>query len=178
MKNKKTLAAVLALAILIGVGGTIAYFRYTESFDNKFELGKQEISFSETFDSPDNWTPCTETPKEYSVNNSSTFAIKARIKIQESWTSNAGTTAQSLPLTVDNNDMAIKNINTTKWIYDGTDGYYYYDGSIAAGATSENFINSVTFNCDATTDYSNAEYHLIITADTIQADVDWSHFND
>jgi predicted ribosomally synthesized peptide with SipW-like signal peptide len=54
MKNKKSLIAAGAIALIAIAGGTFAYFRYTETFENNFGLAKEEVSFTETFKSPDN----------------------------------------------------------------------------------------------------------------------------
>ena len=66
--------------------------------------------------------------------------------------------------------MAIINLaNTSSWVLK-SDGYYYYQGDIAAnGGASNSFINSVTFNCDADSEYSSARYHLVLTIETIEA---------
>ena len=175
MKNKKTLIAILAFALIIGIGGTIAYFRFTESFDNKFQLATEVVEFKETFKSPDNWTPCTETPKILELENTSTFAIKARVKYEEYWDKlgdDGRPTGERLPVQISGEDAAIKNINTTDWILNA-DGWYYYNAEIASGGKSTKFIDKVTFNCDADSTYSSAEYHLILTVQTLQADGTW-----
>lgn len=183
MKNKKTLAAIFALVLIAGVAGTFAYFQYTEQFDNDFHLASQEIEFKEEFDSPDDWTPCTVTPKVLEVDNNSAFAIKSRIKYEEYWEEldeNGRPTGTRLPnqivsqdATINGQDAAVKNINTTDWVLNATDGWYYYNADIAAGGKSSQFIDKVTFNCNATSVYSNAEYHLVLTVQTMQADGTW-----
>lgn len=177
MKNKKSLIAIVAVMAIAIIGSTFAYFRYTESFNNKFKLGAQKTSFTETFESPSDWTPCTETPKTLVVNNSSTTAINARIKITERWEkldANGNVIAgETLPLKVGNEAMAVISFaNPTKWILK-SDGYYYYQGDIAAnGGTSSSFIEKVTFNCSATSEYSSARYHLVLDAETIEANAE------
>ena len=176
MKNKKTLVAIIAAALVIGIGGTIAYFRFTESFNNQFHLAEEEIEFKEVFDSPEDWTPCTETPKELEIENTSSFAIKARVKYEEYWEKlgdDGRPTGERLPVQVSGQDVAIKDINTTDWPLNSTDGWYYYNTDIAAGGKSSKFINKVTFNCNADATYSNAKYHLVLTVQTLQADGTW-----
>jgi len=173
MKNKKSLIAIVAVAAVAIIGGSFAYFRYTQTFHNDFHLGAQITTFTETFDSPENWTPCTETPKTLVVNNSSTSAINARIKITENWEKldeNGDVIAgESLPLVVNNENMAVINFaNVSSWTLK-SDGYYYYNNDIATGGASNSFIDSVTFNCDATSEYSSARYHLHLKVETIEA---------
>lgn len=173
MKNKKSLIAIIAVATVAIVGGSIAYFRYTQTFDNEFHLGAQITTFTETFESPDNWTPCTETPKTLVVNNSSTAAINARIKITENWEkldeNGDVIEGESLPLVVDGRNMAVINFaNASNWTLK-SDGYYYYNNDIPTGGASNSFIESVTFNCDATSEYSSARYHLNLKVETVEA---------
>ena len=176
MKSKKSLIAVLAIAFIAGIGGTFAYFRFTESFDNKFHLAAEVVEFTEKFTSPQDWTPCTETPKELELTNTSSFAIKARVSYEEYWEKLDETgqpTGERLPVQVSGEDAAIKDINTTDWQLNA-DGYYYYKEDIASGAKSSKFINKVTFNCNADSTYSSAQYHLIIKVQTLQADGTWN----
>lgn len=178
MKNKKSLAAIIAIALIIGIGGTFAYFTFTESFNNNFTLGSENIDFEEVFDSPDDWLPCTITPKVLDVKNKSSFGIDARISFQEYWEEldeNGRATGERLPNQVNGEDAAIKNINTADWTYNATDGYYYYKETIAGGASSSNFIDKVTFNCNATSVYSNAKYHLVIKVQTKASNGQWGN---
>ena len=175
MKNKKSLVAIVAILTIAAIGGTFAYFRYTEVFNNDFKLAASTVTYTETFQSPSAWTPCTQTPKTLVVTNTSTTAINARVKINtERWEkldAQGNVIAnQTLPLKVNNQSMAIINLaNTSSWVLKN-DGYYYYQGDIAAnGGVSNSFINSVTFNCDADSEYSSARYHLVLTIETIEA---------
>ncbi len=173
MKNKKSLIAAGAIALIAIAGGTFAYFRYTETFENNFGLAKEEVAFTETFKSPDNWSPCTETTKEFKVTNTGNIAVNARVKFTEGWVkldASGQPTSQTLPLTVNNENMAVVHFaNPSDWVLNA-DGWYYYQGDIAAtnGETSL-FIDKVTFNCNAGNDYSSARYTLNLQAQTIQA---------
>ena len=177
-QHNKPVIAIAALMILAAVGGTFAYFRFTESFDNNFRLGVQEITYTETFESPTDWVPCTETPKALVITNTSTTAINARIKIREKWEkldeNGEIIEGESLPLEVEGRKMAVINfVNTSSWVRNDTDGYYYYQGDIAAGGgVTNSFIESVTFNCDAKSEYSSARYHLYLDVETIEANAD------
>ena len=174
MKNKRALVGIAALALAVFVGGTFAYFRMTWEKENEFKLGGFESKISETFTSPSDWTPCTETPKVVNVVNAGNIAIAARIKIQEQRWDKLDEDRQNvtgtLPLKVNNEDIAVLGlVNTSDWELN-SDGYYYYQSDIAPGEASSNFIEKVTFNCTAGNDYSSARYHLILQVETIQAD--------
>ena len=173
MKNTKALVGIAALALIALVGGTFAYFRMTWEKENSFGVADYTTTISETFTSPAEWTPCTETPKIVNVVNAGNVAVAARIKIAEQrWDKlddERENVTGTLPLTANSQDMAVLGlVNTSDWVL-GSDGYYYYQSDIAAGETSSNFIESVTFNCEANTDYAAARYHLVLQVETIQA---------
>ena len=175
MKNKGALIGIVAIALIALIGGTFAYFRMTWEKENGFEVATYVSSFTESFTSPSDWTPCTETPKVLNVTNNGNAAITARVKIQEQrWDKldeSRETVVDTLPLEVGGQDMSVLGlVNTSDWVLNNSDGYYYYQSDIAAGSSSSNFIESVTFNCAANTDYSSARYHLILQVETIQAD--------
>ena len=175
MKDKRALIGIAAIALVALVGSTFAYFRMTWEKENSFGVATYTSSFTESFTSPTDWTPCTETSKVLSVSNTSNVAIAARVKVQEQrWDKlddNRENIIGTLPLAAGSQDMAILGLaNTSDWVLNNSDGYYYYQSDIATGASSSNFIESVTFNCAANTDYSSARYHLILQVETIQAD--------
>ena len=58
MKNKKALVAIGAGAAAALIGGTIAYFTTTVSFDNSFGISTYQSQNTESFTSPDDWKPC------------------------------------------------------------------------------------------------------------------------
>lgn len=173
MKDKKALVGIALFALIALVGGTFAYFRMTWEKENSFGVAEYSSSVSETFTSPTEWTPCTETPKIVNVTNSGNVAIAARIKIQEQRWDKLDEARENvvgtLPLAANGQDMAVLGlVNANDWVL-GADGYYYYQSDIEPNEASSNFIESVTFNCEATTDYSSARYHLILQVETIQA---------
>lgn len=173
MQNKKALIAIAAILVLFAVGGTFAYFFYNESFSNVFHLSAQKAEYVEVFDSPSDWTPCTETPKKFVVKNTGTAPIDVRVSMNEYWerlnSDRSAATNERLPLRVNNQDIAIKNqSNNSDWSKRGD--YYYYRTSLAPGETTKSFIDSVTFSCTANEEYSSARYHLVLHAETIQSD--------
>ena len=196
MKNKKILVALLALVLVGLIGTTVAYYTTTATFNNDFTTGTYSTSIVEEFESPNNWTPGTTTTKKVNVKNNGSVEVAVRAKYTESWTASDGT---DLSTTRDGESIAQFSINSN-WI-EATDGYYYYNDTLATGETSSDFISSVTFNpnftlkdgedikCTTTTEegkttvecvnltsgYAGAKYRLNITIETIQADQKWSY---
>lgn len=199
MKNKKSLVAVGAVsALAVAIGGSFAYFTYTQSFDNDFHLADSSITFTEQFDAPTDWTPCTETDKTLTVTNTTDTSIDVRVRIKSStWgdghvydPTTGTTTAVPLDNTIRfdaNGNFIVKTDTTTPvassataatinfdnqrdWTYNSTDGWYYFNDSLDKNDATSSFMKSVTFNCDAPIEYNDAEYHLVLEVQTIQSD--------
>ena len=85
-KNKKPIIFMLLLvAVSIIVGGTIAYYTSSDTFENEFDTGTYKIETQEAFVSPENWTPGTTTPKTVIATNKGTTPAAVRIKLTPSW---------------------------------------------------------------------------------------------
>lgn len=186
MKNKKVMVALVILMFICGFAFTIAFFTDTVEVPNVFKTQVFKTTVTEEFVSPDNWLPGDTTDKKIRVNNVGDVSVAARIKITEKWISADGTELSGIQ---NGNRAAIINfVNTNKWIKDGD--YYYYKNKINAGQTTDDFIESVTFNnkieadsecvknvregiiesvCEASpSGYSGATYTLTFKVDTVQ----------
>ena len=56
LKRKSSLFMILGL-VLLGVGGTLTYFKKSVNFDNVFDSGGYKTVAHEEFTSPTNWMP-------------------------------------------------------------------------------------------------------------------------
>ncbi len=190
IKRKKPLMYVLLFAVaFIVIGTTIAYYTSSDTFNNEFNTGTYKIETQENFESPDNWTPGTTTPKTVIATNKGNTPAAVRIKLTPSWVDANG---DSLPLKDnDDNEAAIINFASnlnSKWIYDN--GYYYYKRALNENQSTTSLLESVTFNpnfdinnikdCESEdgvttcitefTDYSGGKYTLQVEIETAQFD--------
>ena len=195
IKNKKSLFALLLVAILGIVGGTIAYFTSTDTFSNVFGTKPYSMEVTETFESPNDWTPGTTTNKTIIAKNKGDVDAAVRVSYTESW---VDATGNSLALKDgSNNSAAIINFASdlnTKWTKstEGGKDYYYYKTKLAKNQSTTSLINSVTFNpnvtisttdncventtahtktCTTTTNgYAGGTYTLTVKVETVQYD--------
>ena len=158
MKNRKTIIALLLVAIVGIVGLTIAYFANSQTIENNFITKEYGTEVVEEFVSPDNWLPGDTTNKTVVAENTGQVDQAVRVKLIESWTThNNGTlngwihpdgsksthTTQT-ELATDER-VAILNLgNTSDWTKVGD--YYYYNYKLAPGESTTTFLESVTFN--------------------------------
>jgi len=88
MKNKKTLTLVasMALAVLLVVSGTFAWFTTQDSVVNKFKTSGNPASGAaivEVFTPPEDWKPGQEVVKEVGVVNTGEAPVLTRIHFEE-----------------------------------------------------------------------------------------------
>lgn len=187
MKNKKSLIAIIAIAAIALIGGSIAYFTATVSFENNFQVSTYQSSTTESFTSPRDWKPCDVTPKELSVTNTGSIPIGARIKLEDYWKDKNGNDLADL--TDGTSKLTVINFHSgwaDKWEKRGD--WYVFKTTLAPGASTGPLIDSVTLSCEANlagtvtwsnngqtgesgnSDYAGATFHVNATIQTIQAD--------
>ncbi len=142
IKNKKSLIAILALAMIGVVGGTIAFFTSTGTFDNIFETADFKAEFSEKFESPDDWTPGQTVEKVVNVRNASDISMAVVVQYEESWTSKNG---KELSLEF-NNERIVQFTPSSDWTkVEGATNTYYLSYALSPNENI-NFIENVTLN--------------------------------
>ena len=192
MKNRKSVVALLLVAIIGIVGLTVAYFSNSTSITNEFETSEYGTDVTETFTSPTGWQPGDETPKVLTVKNTGEVDEAVRVKVEEKWVNKNG---QELSLTQDGNVAAlIHYINDSDWtrvdVANEDYYYYYYNYKLAPEEETSELLDKVIFNplinasttCTTTTEngvttrscqsngsgYDGATYTLKFTIETVQ----------
>lgn len=191
MKHLKRKQALLFGGILCvcvtAITVSLAYSNDHAVLDNEFDTAFYQTVATENFTAPNNWTPCSETAKTFTVKNTSSVGVKVRIKYDEYWRDADDTS--KLPSVKDGVTLArvvLQNLND----WELEDGYYYYKYVLQPNDTTSSLFGKVVLDCDAdfgaenictttttgTTcekpadQYEGAKYHLKITAETVQAD--------
>lgn len=147
------LLAALAVIAMGVVGGTVAYLvTKTGPVVNTFTPGVVSCKIDETFDG-------TTKSNVYVTNTGNTNAyIRAAIIV--TWKDAAGNIAATVP--AKGTDYTLE-LNETDWVEH--DGYYYYKGSVAPNAQTENLIET----CTAKNPYGDYTLSVEILADAIQS---------
>ena len=143
MKNKKSIIALLIVAIIGIVGLTLAYFSNSDTIENQFITKEYGSTYTEEFVSPDNWLPGDTTDKTIIVENTGEVDEAVRISFNESWTThNNGTLngwihpdgtksthTTEAELSTDESVAILNLANTSDWTKVGD--YYYYNYKLA-----------------------------------------------
>ena len=194
MKNKKSLLAIMLVVLFGIVGGTVAYYQTTNTFSNVFNTGKYKIVTEETFESPPNWKPGDNTPKEFTVKNEGDVPAAVKVCLEDKWEDKDG---NELLLIDDLSRPAVLlNYNEDYQEYwkhdcDETKRCYYYHTILEPNEETTPLLESVIYNlyfdpgsenvcttdqethvttCTSTDDgYSGGKYTLDIKIETVQA---------
>ena len=156
-RKRKSVIASILLFVVILIGGTIAYFSSSISFENLFRTGTYKTITKEVFTSPTNWQPCDFVPKTITTKNEGTVPAAVRIKLTEKWyDDNDNDITSSVP-----SDSVIINFdNIEEWDKDGD--YYYYYTLLNEGESTSSLISGVTLSCDVNgvscSETSSSEY--------------------
>ena len=171
-KQLTRLSLVLGAALLLAVGGSVAYFVATETAHNVVSTGKVNILLNELMDETGALRPfndlenieagATYSKKPY-IENHSTEPVWVRAKVSLIKTAGDGT---KTPIDDFTSLMTLKNQNS-HWLA-GENGFYYYDSALPVGGKTEFLFESVKFADTIDDEYQLATYTLTVTAEATQ----------
>ncbi len=160
MKNlkRKTILtlALLAVVLTASIGGTLAYLKTsTEAVTNTFTQAYVKCSVKEP-----GWTDGNTVKSNVTVHNDGNITAYIRAAIVVTWKDESGNTMAEKPGAGDYT-LSIGS----EWTANG--GYYYYNQTVAAGASTANLIDS----CTSTGTYVDGRKLCVeVVASAIQAD--------
>lgn len=165
MKMNKKAAALGGLAAVAVVGGTWAYFNQTAAITNPFNTGRYGGSIVESFNPSDgdNWQPGATVNKEVVAENTGNSPLLVRVKMAEKWSRENNTlieiASEKQPdftevkqahdkdgLVEGDQTVVHKNLAANDAWTQADDGYWYYKGQLAPGATTDSLLESVTLD--------------------------------
>lgn len=174
LKNKKTIFFALLLLVLVGVGGTFAYYYSEATIANKFKSMTYDVVLREEFNNT--WG----TKKVYISNEEETSTpVVLRVSYNEVWKVETEDGISFLPNSNGTDDFATKAWTTTftNDFIEGPDGWYYYT-KVLNGQEEIQLLDSVTKNTTLISSspdydiYNDYDYELTFNYEAIQADVD------
>ena len=172
-KRRIIAAVALALALLCTVGGTLAYvFMSTDPVENVFQPSTVTTAVVE-----DGGTPVvgsnanTGTIKEkVQIKNTGDTDAYIRVAVVVNWADATGTRVWAQkPVACTHGANCTSDACEYRITYDlnngwflGSDGYYYYNKSVAPGALTNNLITVANQLKDAPKGADNTQYYLSI----------------
>ncbi|OZV11588.1 hypothetical protein CIW83_14200 [Tissierella sp. P1] len=158
-KRSIMLGSVVILAVLLVVGGTMAWFTAeAKPVVNTFKAGTVDINLIDEFpeNGIENVNPGDTHSKVVRVENIGSKRAYIRVKLTPEFN-------PELPVDV------VEYTILSDWI-DGGDGWYYYKNIIQPGAATSNVIEEVKFKGrEMGNEYQDATFTLTVEAEAIQA---------
>lgn len=166
MRTNKKIAGAAGLAAVMLIGGTFAYFNQTMNVKNPFDTGKYDTNVTEDFKPSEgkNWEPGAEVNKDVTVKNTGDYDVLVRVKFDEKWVNkdtqqtvkenngmdDSTSQASATDGLVDaDRSVVVKTLNKDKWVYNATDGYWYYKENLQSKTDTGVFLDAVRLLEDA-----------------------------
>ena len=175
-RNRKKIAVIAGLCLVLLIGGVYAYFFQSSELKNPFSTANPSIEVVENFNPADQWLPGEEKRKEVTFTNTGDVDTLMRFKVEVSMTDANGDVVETIP-------KGFYTLNWSdemkgKWHIEEKDkplGYYYYTAVLAPGASTGMTLKSVAFtpqisNDTHEKDYSGYVLHVKVVGEAIQAD--------
>lgn len=195
-RSKKIAGMGVAMAALLAIGGTFAYYTSTHTVDNTLETGEYGDVMTEVFTPDSNWEPGEEVDKSVGVTNTGDYDIVVRVSMEETWIDAEGSELISLGITevydassqIDKEDGTVtgdgsvvyKALASSGWTYNGTDGYWYYNSILASDDSTGALLSSITLAEDTDMGlYTSVTYYAVTDSETaptadVSEDTVWS----
>ena len=187
MIKKKLVIVVSSILTIAAIGGSFAWFTAKDSLTNHFTTSNKsdgvKVEENKEWKDPDgdkvyeneeakNITPGTEVNKDVWARNTSAYDSFIRAKLIPKFTNLKFMKLED----ADNSLLELTYANTTttdllednKWV-DGGDGYFYYLGKVTPDGTTDKLLDAVTLSGNASNDYKNSEFDVIVQAEGVQA---------
>lgn len=155
-KKIRPLVIVTALALVIAIGSFAAYFTSTDKAVNEYTVGNVTVEIDETFEIPDGGvTPGSKITKDVKIKNTGKNDCYVRIKAVFS-----------------DSDMekhCTLDLNTSDFVYNESDGYYYYKKVLPVGDSTDSLFTKVTVS-DEITQEQIKDFDIIVYAEGYQSE--------
>lgn len=145
--KKKYLIAVTVLLAAVLAGGIIAYLQDRDNSVNLFHLATEQTEVVEKYVPPKKLTAGVTFPKEVQVENNGNISVYVRV--------------MAVYTNEDAKKYATLDYNTDDWVYDRTDGYWYYKYSLEPGQLTSPLFREVSISADANESELN-DFEIIV----------------
>lgn len=156
----QALCAALIVSFLLAIAGIAAYLTAAKGKTNSFTVGYEKTEIVEKFDPPDKLTPGISFDKQVQVSNLGTIPVYVRVLVLFSDS--------------DMEDVCTLDYDTSgDWLYNDTDGYWYYTEPLPAGEMTTPLFTEVSLaetNADGSelTEADMEDFEIMIYSESYQ----------
>ena len=169
MKKKMLAMALMACLLAVASIGTLAYFSTTGTAQNVITAGNihavlhEQTADGKPFpvDGIDGVMPGAAVDKIVFVENTGDHPAYVRVKLTALAKDKKG---EQMPW---EQSMIALDVNTAEWTYQ--DGWYYYNGVLAAGENTAPLLRRVLFSKDMDNAYMESSVQVDVTMQAVQS---------
>lgn len=170
---KKNIIGFLMIGILfvLSITGTAyAAWKVTGTSVNVINTSGVRAQILEDYDRPGAVYPGNTIKKVVQVQNTGDSACIVRVKVEKAWGTGRDASGSLITDETYSTDNILIAYNTEYWIYEESDGYYYYKGVLEAGETTKAALFE-GFTVEETTgnEYMGLEADIYVKMECVQA---------
>lgn len=133
--KKRHMLAITALLAAVLAGGIAAYLQDRDNKVNLFNFASEQTEVVEKYEPPKKLTAGVTFPKEVQVQNNGNIPVYVRV--------------MAVFTNEDVDQYTSLDYNTSDWVYDRTDGYWYYKYALEPGSLTSPLFRQVSISADA-----------------------------
>ena len=166
-QNKAVVTLCLLLVLSFGITGVVAYLTDADRANNAMTIGGNHIALTEEFIPPESLAPGIVIPKNVKVTNTGITSCYVRV-FAEFTDSDMGQYCEV-------------DWNTTDWVYNSGDQYWYYKNAIATGESTTSLFTTITL-IDGDYEAVIKDFDVIVYAESYQSygfdkyEDAWAHY--
>lgn len=157
------------MAVLMLIVSTFAYFEDAGAAENFLDTGNFKVDLIDDFQNNRLTLPGDTVNKDVSMKNNGTYDAVVRIKLDPSWT--PAVDGAGNPILTEAVTVTYGSTIATDWTLLG--GWYYYNKILKPTETTALLVDALKLGAVSNdlhrTDYSNAEFNLNISSESLQS---------
>lgn len=169
VRRRKIMTIGLCMSLVVAFTAFVgAYMSDADQLRNQISIGGSSIDIVEEFDPPKELTPGVSFTKNVSVINNGPNACYVRVL--------------AVFTDSDMGDYCTVDWNTTDWVYNSEDGYWYYINPVADSTATTSLFTTITLSGDIPESSINS-FDMLVYAECYQADgfddyeAAWAHYH-
>lgn len=173
--RKNIFFTLLAAALLLfsTIGTTQAAWKATGESVHEISLENIRAQIVEEYETASDVHPGGTVDKVVNVKNTGNSDCVVRVKAEESWGEIREEDGKLIADASYATDNIIIGYNTTYWVYDASDGYFYYKGVLAPGETTlEPLFDEFSITKETGNEYQGLHADILVKMECIQAAAD------
>lgn len=173
--RKHTFFSLIAVFIFVvsAIGTTQAAWKASQDSVHEIDLTGVKAQIVEEYERAVNVYPGNTVDKLVNVKNTGSSDCLVRVKVEKAWGAQRDEDGKLIVDDTYPTDNIIIDYNTDFWLYDDTDGYFYYKGVLGADEmTIAPLFEAFSISKETGNEYKKLEADILVKMECVQAAAD------